>query len=162
MLQLVKEEALPQLNDIVEVPTDDPIRIFKICLEMQQICEKENGIGLSAVQVGLPWNLFVIRETKNHYNYYIDCKYETTTNERYTSLEGCLSIRSSTGHLRHFQVERWKEIKVIGKILSLKKGVQVLDFTNTYNLPLSVVFQHEIDHGLSILIRDIGREIFLY
>ena len=60
-MKLVELEDLPKLEDIQDVPLDDPMKVYKLCQEMEAICERENGIGLSAVQVGIPWKLFIVK-----------------------------------------------------------------------------------------------------
>lgn len=164
MLALVKEKDIPKADEITDVLLDNPIHLLKVCLEMQEICEKEKGIGISAVQVGLPWKLFIIKEGPNHYTYYVNCEYEPSTNaKRIFSLEGCLSIRSPEGHLRHFEVERWDHVRVKGKTISIVKGFNFVDVDEILDDPnRSIVFQHEIDHHFGKLISDTGKEVFLY
>jgi peptide deformylase len=115
-MKIVPVEEIPKA---VETPTDDLVKLLKVCLEMQILCEKENGLGLSAVQVGIPWKLFVLKNkpgANDAYSYYINCNYEPTASSKpTTSLEGCLSIRSPRGRLRLFEVERQDEIKVSGQ-----------------------------------------------
>jgi peptide deformylase len=160
-MKLVPASEIPTAG---ETPTDDLIKLLKVCLEMQVLCEKEAGAGLSAVQVGVPWKLFILKNhpgAKDAYSYYINCNYErTTASQPTTSLEGCLSIRSPRGRLRRFEVERFNEINVSGKILVLDKGLS-LEPVTLFSVTgfEAIVFQHEIDHQNGILISDIGKEI---
>jgi len=75
------------------------------------------------------------------------------------SLEGCLSLRSIDGRLRHYQVERYN-ITI--------NGYHLMNYINLDDIKLdnepieAVIFQHEIDHGYGKLISDTGREVFIY
>lgn len=170
-MELVTEGNIPQKSLVVDVPISDLMRVYKICTQMESLCEKEKGIGLSAVQVGLPWNLFLVKSDgstdfvdKNKYGYFVNCSYKPVTGQKVTSLEGCLSLRSSEGRLRYFQVERYADIQVTGHqliyenyALKLKEINHALNFQNQ-----AIVFQHEIDHQLGVLISQIGNEVVLW
>lgn len=172
MLTLVPERDLPSLDSIVSPPMNDPLELYKKFLQMEIVCEREGGIGLSAVQVGLPWKIFVVKSDgsvdfapKGKYGYFINCEYEPTTNaQQIVSLEGCLSLRSPEGRLRHFQVERWSEIRVLGSRLTIiENQLSIIEFEKEIGLrEQSVVFQHEIDHQRAVLISDRGQEVLLW
>jgi len=171
-MKLLMESDLPQVHSIVDVPLDNPAKILKTCLEMQIVCEANKGIGLSAVQVGVPWKLFIVKAAKRipvigkagEYGYFLNCEYERTNESKtIVSLEGCLSIRSQDGQLRHFEVERSDTIKVTGKRLLITDSIYIEDFVYTLGLAeQSVVFQHEIDHQRAVLISQIGKEVILW
>lgn len=167
-MRLVEVSEMPKADEITEVPLDNALEIHKICLKMVDLCEHEKGIGLSAVQVGIPWKLFIVKSSdnscallpKNGYGYFVNCDYREHTDEKVMSLEGCLSIRSDDGQLRFFQVERHKIITLYGFLLD---GLTFCKIENVViDLPVSIVFQHEADHGRGVLISSIGREMFLF
>jgi len=146
----------------VEVPTDDLFPIFRIITQMERTCSDQEGIGLSAVQVGIPWKLFIVQRGDG-YEYYINCEY-TGIGEKQKSIEGCLSLRDSQSNLRRFEVERYASIRLKGKQLkiSLETPSLVLEDINRVEDNLySVVFQHEIDHDLQRdrMIDIIGTEV---
>lgn len=169
-MRLVEVEQLPRLEEIQDVPTDDPMKVFKVCQEMEALCEQEEGIGLSAVQVGVPWKLFIVKSDgscpfieKGKYGYFANTNYEATTKEQIVSLEGCLSIRSEDGQLRFFQVERHNLIRLFGKRLFFEQRL----FFEDIELEISaaeggIIFQHEADHHFGRLISEIGKEVFLW
>jgi peptide deformylase len=169
-MQIVEINKIPILDKIQDVPMDNPIEVLKVCQNLQILCEKENGIGISAVQAGIPWKLFLIKGDgtcpfikKNEYMYFVNCNYEDTIGEKIISLEGCLSVRSPSGQLRSFQVERFKNIILKGWYLSIEKGLDLKELSeNVSALEQGIVFQHEIDHQKSILISDIGKEVFIW
>lgn len=169
-MQIVTVEQIPVLNQIKDTPVDNLIEVLKTCQELQILCDKEKGIGISAVQAGIPWKLFLIKGdgtcplvNKNKFGYFINCTYEPLDNERLVSLEGCLSIRSSDGRLRSFQVERHKNIKLYGFKLDVDNGLKLKEINEEISVEQQgVVFQHEIDHHKGVLISDIGKEIFIW
>jgi peptide deformylase len=169
-MHLVDFDKLPKREDIKDVPLDNPLEIFKICQEMEQVCERENGIGLSAVQVGIPLKLFIVKSNgscpfieEGKYGYFANTNYEATDEELIVSLEGCLSIRSQDGQLRFFQVNRHNRVRLWGKRLFFDNDLFFEDIDlNISAAEEGVVFQHEIDHSSAILISDTGKEIFVW
>jgi peptide deformylase len=169
-MQIVEINKIPTLDKIQDVPIDNLIEVLKVCQNLQILCEKENGIGISAVQAGIPWKLFLIKGDgtcpfikKNEYMYFVNCDYEDTIGEKIISLEGCLSVRSPSGQLRSFQVERFKNIILKGWYLSIEKNLDLKELSeNVSALEQGIVFQHEIDHQKSILISDIGKEFLIW
>jgi peptide deformylase len=151
-MEIVPIEDIPK--DVVDVPTSNLMTVYKTCLEMEQVCRKNQGIGLSAVQVGIPWKLFVVdRGTfpTSKFEYYLDCSYEPIDNRVQHTIEGCLSLRNEKGS-RQFQVERYVEVRVTGKQLIADDNLEVKEVDMTLKDVPSIVFQHEIDHQNQILI----------
>jgi len=156
-----------KLVEIESVPTNtrDPfkeislVEIFKICNKMERVCLENGGIGLSAVQVGLPWNLFVVQRN-NFFEHYLNCVYEPS-GEEITSIEGCLSIRDEHDSIRRFELKRYSSILVKGQRLLSDEGISVQEFSSLETGLYSIVFQHEIDHSFGIFIKDKGKEIYI-
>lgn len=169
-LKICEVSQIPTVEAVQDVSFDNPIEIFKTCQKLHLLCEKEQGIGISAVQVGLPWKLFLIRGDgtcplvpKDQYGYFVNCTYTPTNEKRVVSLEGCLSIRSSDGRLRSFQVERYTNIKIDGFKIFIDNKIRFEKFDAEIGIhQQGIVFQHEIDHQRGILISDIGKEIFVW
>jgi len=171
MMRLVEVNEIPSMAEVKDVSTDNLVEIFKIAKEMEALCLKENGIGLSAVQVGIPLKLFVVRIDNKHkfgnngFFCFCNMDYRPFAEGVIISLEGCLSIRSPSGQLRHFQVPRYREIVLNGYRLDYDGTDLKLQNLDNFRLSLedqSIVFQHEIDHQNGILISDIGKEVFLW
>jgi peptide deformylase len=157
--KLVAPEDIP-LGEIV--PLENKANLYNIFTDMIKMCEAEQGIGLSAVQVGLPYKMFVVKDGKK-FRCFLNCDYEPTTEAKRTlSLEGCLSLRSPDGRLRFFEVERWEQIKVSGTEFCLSNFEFIFGFLMCVSSPLSIVFQHEIDHDKGLLISQIGKEVSLF
>jgi peptide deformylase len=123
--------------------------LFEMGKNLEKICLKENGIGISAVQVGIPYNFFIIFRN-NIFEYYLNAEYYGI-GEKTISKEGCLSLKN-----RFFNVERYKSVLIKGSLVLRDSIRQFEKIENNY---YSFVFQHEIDHSNGILISDIGEEI---
>lgn len=167
-MQIVELENMPKVADILDTPLSDPTLLYKTCQEMVELCEAENGLGLSAIQVGIPWKLFVVKSTggcrlipKGEYGFFVNCDYAPITDEQVISLEGCLSVKSSDKQSRIFEVKRYTNIILRGFVFS--HGIKFVPIEENVSFSeQGVVFQHEIDHHRGLLISDIGKEIFLW
>lgn len=169
-MKILRHDELPK--EVADAPEDNLLALYKTCLQMENLCLAEYGVGLAAVQVGMPWHLFVVRKfsegvvrrADTHFRYFVNCSYEPvpgTTSS--SSVEGCLSIRSALGVLRQFQVERYGEVVVRGKelVASPELALVPVEFNPGRGLG-ATVFQHEIDHGFGILISDNGKELAVW
>jgi len=169
-IKIVPVEDIP--TKMVDIPTN-LMEVYETCQRMNVICDIHNGIGLSAVQVGIPWKLFVVNESfepyhnREKYEIYIDCEYEGL-DEKTPSMEACLSLKDDHGKSRYFQVERYSQIKVTGKKLvedgenlELQEIDQIFNSEKDKDGIYCIVLQHEIDHHKGILISDIGKEIHI-
>ena len=157
-MQIVPVDQIPEA---AEASTDNLIELFKLATKLQQVCFFRNGIGISAVQVGVPIKFFVINRGTS-FEYYLNCEYEGS-GEKIKSIEGCLSLLDKDGNTRRFEVERYSEITVKGKQLVITDSSSLmLKDVNTVEKGLySIVFQHEIDHQYkrNRMIDIIGREM---
>lgn len=159
-LLLVSVDVIPNAK---ECPEDNLAEIYRICLLMEEVCDKEQGIGLSAVQVGIPWQLFIVKfplteSDSPYYRHFVNCKYEGVGEEKGRSLESCLSLKNDKGNLRYFDVDRYKSIQFTGKELITESKLSLADVSMKSEDYYRIVYQHEIDHHFGILISDIGKE----
>lgn len=166
MLKIVPVKNIPAKSDITDAPTENLMHLYKTCQQMYEVCRQSNGIGLAAVQVGIPWKLCVIMLESGKFRNIVNASYKPKDGSGVVvSVEGCLSLRTHRGGLRHFEVPRYSEIVVTGKELKEENGrLMLVDFEETMKVSdgrTAIVFQHEIDHQMSILISDIGKEIQL-
>lgn len=157
-LQLVEPRLIPKGHDC---SGEDLVDLFKLGLLMQELCTKQEGIGLSAVQVGVPFDFFIVNFS-SHYRFFFNCKYEPISDAKETSLEACLSLRNLVGGLRYFEVNRYVSVRVKGKELIWEPELKVIDCELTPEEVFKVVFQHEIDHSSGTLISKIGKEVFMW
>lgn len=163
--KIVSIAEIPKPEDIVMCPTNDLRALYKICLKMQMLCLSESGVGLSAVQVGIPWRLFIAVNNPQDpfkFRYFVNCNYTPLDEEKIMSVEGCLSLKNTSGEFRRFKVNRFKNIRLVGQELLARDRLELVDVNEIYEGDLSVIYQHECDHASNITISDIGDEIFVW
>lgn len=164
-MKIVAVDEIPTKDKVIDVPTTDLMAVYRICQEMEQVCTINNGAGLAAVQVGIPWKLFVARSASGGYDNFVNCSYEPVDKPfpKQPSVEGCLSIRDNNGNCLRFQVMRWPKICIVGKKLDVNGPTPILiEIDEVVEGPDAVLYQHEIDHQNQILISDIGNPIALW
>ena len=147
----------------LESPKYSLLELYATGQKMERLCVDSKGLGLAAVQVGIPWKFFVYYNEKlKNFCYMLDCEYTPLSENKYVSIEGCLSIKGKNGEPRHFKVMRNESIRVDGKIIIAKDKMEIENYSETIQKGLECsIFQHEIDHHNNILISDIGEEIFI-
>jgi peptide deformylase len=157
-LRLVESKLIPKGQNC---SGEDLLSLFRLGLLMQEFCERQKGVGLSAVQVGVPFDFFVVKFSSD-YRYFLDCVYEPLDESKEKSLEACLSLRTLIGELRFFEVQRHSKIRVKGKELVSEPTLCLVDVDFVPDESTKIVFQHEADHSQQILISQIGKEVFLW
>ena len=147
-MKIVPVDEIPESAD---VPLDNLMQTYAILQKMVTICKSRQGIGLSAVQVGLPLKMFIVQ----CYQFYLNCEYRSIGEETQESMEGCLSVEG------RYLVNRYPKIHVKSKQLVMNEKGQpdLVDIDKDIEGHLAIVFQHEIDHQNGILISDIGRKM---
>jgi peptide deformylase len=160
-LNIVAVEQIPTKDQIQDVPLNDLSKVYRICLQLQELCNREQGIGISAVQAGIPWKLCLIKLTDG-IHFFLNCEYSPDSEDQGLWVEGCLSLKRKN-KLRTFEVRRYKQIKVNGYELLLNGSDLELKPVKDYIVTgfEATIFQHEIDHHRSVLISEIGKEIEL-
>lgn len=111
--------------------------------QMVDVMLRNNGIGLTASQVGLDYNLFVMGDRKDNATIHINPTILEYTEETVLELEGCLSFPNV-----FVKVTRPKEILAEFYDVNLKK--QVVKITG-YS---ARCYLHELDHCLGITFKD--------
>ena len=138
-LELLKENSSFLLQPVEEKPYDNSLSSQKIGYQLLDFMYLNDGIGLSANQIGLNYRMFVMGDTDVQricWNPQI-LEYSGNLVEK---MEGCLSFPNL-----FFNVKRSEQIKV--------------RYLNEYGLPItsnlsdtwSHCFQHELDHLDGIL-----------
>ena len=124
----------------INVPAFDPVELKK---EMVEFMLSNNGIGLSANQVGLDAQLFVMGDSEENSSMLINPTVLQHTEEIVIDVEGCLSFPNVFA-----QVKRPKEILVEYYDENLeKKRTHLTDYSVK-------VFLHEYDHLQGITFKD--------
>lgn len=157
-LAIVPLADIPKASDC---PTDGLLQVYKTCLGMEQVCTENSGVGLSAVQVGIPWKLYIVRDG-NGYRYFVNCEYKGV-GDKFDSLEGCLSLKNADGSPRHFIVSRFRTVRVTGKeLVFVDSKLALKEIDLEFGNLAAVIHQHEIDHHNDILISSIGDEYLIW
>jgi peptide deformylase len=165
-MKLVDLKQIPR--ETQDVPLDNLMEVYLICQKMQKICLEKNGIGLAAVQVGIPWKLFIYWNNypnrPESFSYILNSFYEpSNVSTLQSSVESCLSIKNIDDSSRYFKLNRYDSILVRGQILKCESEKPYLEqFEKKIEKDLfCVLFQHEIDHQDGKLISENGEEIYL-
>lgn len=141
-MEIVPVDQIPLGNNI-----EFSDEIWEICQELETKCREWKGVGLSAVQVGLPYNLFVII-IDDIVRFYANADYKALNSNFYSTVEGCLSLPG-----KYYKVLRPSLVAVTGHAVTPQGFV---DVTFEATGLMSTVVQHEIDHAKGILIDQIG------
>lgn len=128
-----------QLVDL-ENPIFDPKELRK---EMEDIMFSNQGIGLSANQVGLDQKVFVMGDKPDNTNICINPTILEYTEETVLDLEGCLSFP----HV-YVKIRRPKEILAEFYDENLEKQIVKIDGYS------AKCYLHELDHLLGITMKD--------
>jgi len=117
--------------------------IRKLAKEMIRIMIKNNGIGLSACQVGKNIRMFVVHPELSKKQVYINPKIIKISKRTDIMEEGCLSLPGVFIPIKRAKSLKIKAVDEDGKEFTMKaKGL------------LARVIQHENDHLNGILITD--------
>lgn len=164
-MKKTKELKLVALSEIPKggCCPQDPMALYALGLQMESLCKSVGGVGLSAVQVGLPYNFFVtVIDGKTEF--WVDCLYEGADGWVGT-VESCLSLRGKDGQLETYSVKRHKSVTVVGKKLVVEESSPsptLVDIKQNIEGGMSIILQHEIDHAEGTLISHIGEQVFFF
>lgn len=126
-------------NKILEQPSE-PVTMFddelvKLSQDMIEICKRTQAWGLAAIQIGIPKQMFVLRDDKGDFGTYINPSWYFETAAKYDMPEGCLSypgqeiVSNRYGSI----VAAWTDLTGSAHSATLH-GVE------------AQVFQHELEH----------------
>jgi peptide deformylase len=165
-LSIIPISEIPKEEDIIDTPLDDLDEIHDLFNKMVKICKDNGGVGLSAIQLGMPWKFFIVRYGINtdseFFGNYINCDYYAKPDcPTLCSTEGCLSFPG-----KNFAVNRYTDISILGQSLIVNRNRKLELVNVNYNISdidsiYLYVFQHEIDHqfGQKRLLCNIGKEL---
>jgi peptide deformylase len=125
--ETLREKSLPVQN--IDEETD------KLLAAMFAILDKHKGVGLAAIQIGLPLRLFITKIGNDTRRVFINPSIIKTSKELAEYEEGCLSLPGVWGKImrpKMIRVQAWNE-----------KGKP---FTIDADGILARVIQHEYDH----------------
>ena len=153
----MKVVPISQIPSISESTPDNLMRVYSVCLELEELCKASNGVGLHCFQVGIPWKVFV-KSGKTCFSYYLDCVYKPLQDSKEIQiLEGCLSLPGKS-----YKVKRYDKINLKGFVLVPEDKPVMLSIDETVTGMDAIIFQHEIDHAFGILISHHGLPMRIY
>ncbi len=138
MLILYPDPILRQVSAEVTFPAD----ILATIETMFKVMYENNGVGLSAIQIGVPFRI-VVADVGEGREIYINPKIERLGGVKKTVNEGCLSFPGRVDKVERFHKTTISYQDVDGKVKEL----------NTSGLR-SQMLQHEIEHLEGILLCD--------
>ena len=157
---------MKQLSIVEEIPISNKVlnenlfEIFKLSNQMEKICLDNNVLGLSANQVGIDLDFFIVKNEIGIFDCYLNCQYEGI-GEKYKSIESCLNFKNKD-KLRRFEMERYFEIKIVGKKMSVYPDLKLEDINEVKKGLMAVVFAQLIDLQSGLFISDLGKEFDIY
>jgi peptide deformylase len=125
--EILKEKSLPVKN--IDEETD------KLLAAMFAILDKHKGVGLAAIQIGVPLRLFVTKIGNDTRRVFINPSIIKTSEDLAEYEEGCLSLPGVWGKIMRPKMIRAQAWNENGK-----------PFTIEDNGILARVIQHEYDH----------------
>jgi peptide deformylase len=158
-LKIVEPELIPSSEDLLAFDPSETNFYAKLITSMEILCFSNGGVGMAAVQCGIPLKLFIASEDGENFRIFTDCEYEGI-DEKIDSLEGCLSLKDEVNGLKRFLLKRYKKIRVTGTELfvnNINEKYKKID--EVFSGVFAIVMQHEIDHNNDILLSKIGREV---
>lgn len=136
-MEILKDQD-PRLKQVSEeVKTSEIKKLKKTVEEMISTMKEANGLGLSAIQVGLPKRFFIMHDIVDSKEdiVCINPKILETFGNKVKQPEGCLSFPAL-----FLKVPRYDKIVVEFTDLDNKTEVHILEGL------IAQVFQHELDH----------------
>lgn len=127
-------------------------RILNLSKEMMELLKKENGAGLSAIQIGKKEKFMVFLNKDHKFYVAINPVYYADNTKKKVMIEKCLSYPKSS-----YAVKRWKRIRAVYYTITeeneFKKVADVLEGIHAR------IFQHETDHCKGRTIAMIGEKM---
>jgi peptide deformylase len=143
ILQIQKGENNPILRKKTQPVGKIDESILRLTRDMIETMNKNNGVGLSANQVGKDIRLFVVHPNLSKKTVFINPEFTKISKNKIIFEEGCLSVPGVYKKLQRAKSLKIKATDEFGKQFNLK----VKDM-------LARVIQHELDHLNGILIID--------
>lgn len=157
----IMSEIIQDYNFLKQVSTnvDDIYEAKSIIEKLEMVLKKyPNGYGLSAIQIGIPKKIAVIKNPTD-FNYLINPEF-VEKGEEFTFIgEGCLSFPNV-----YMETKRHKDFIIKNKVIEndvFREEMQFYyypDVVNSNELE-SVIIEHEIEHMYGMTLLDFGKPI---
>jgi peptide deformylase len=135
--ELLRQKSAPVTQ--VEIKSGE---IEKLIAEMRKTLKQAEGIGLAAVQIGVPKQVILV-EVEGTAHAFLNAKIMRKSWKKISIEEGCLSVPGKNGYVKRSANLKLTALDENGEEIKLE----------TQGLT-SIIFQHEIDHTNGILFID--------
>ena len=149
MVKEIVRDGDPNIRKVSKLIDYEKISKFELSnlmADMAATMQAHGGIGISAIQIGVPLQLMAIQTPEMNAPWFLsNCSMFPFEKFKGLSIEGCLSVPNQVG-----QVERYAKI-IVNYADPVTHGTD-----RTINLigQRAVVFQHEFDHFNGVLFTD--------
>lgn len=116
----------------------------EIIEDMKDTMKAYGGVGLAGPQVGYHKRVIIVKDYRNESDVIvlINPKIKILTQEKISSLEGCLSVPADPT-----EIPRYNSIEISGLVPTFfNDTVEFFSWTDTVTGFPAAVFQHEVDH----------------
>jgi peptide deformylase len=156
---VVRKEPDPILREISKRVLIIDAHLKSFMYSLLNIMRKEDGIGIAAIQVGVPIRAFIVHipndQEETEIFFMINPVIKSLSKEVIILPEGCLSVKTLEDKFQRGLVERPKHITINYTDLNNTHHTLTIDADQSeYHLWLARCIQHEYDHLDGILFID--------
>lgn len=139
-IELVSPDRIPLGG---EVPTDDLIEVYKVCLKLQGICSRRKLGNLSATQAGIPWSLFLLFDFQaDRFRFFLNPNYVALSEEKQDFAVRFVNVE--TDRSRYFIVSRYSQIEYRLQELVIESQPNLVELIGTDQM-LGMFVQNECE-----------------
>lgn len=144
MVEILMDDH-PLLRTVSEPVTDfnDPLGLPLLVADMIEATEDRRGLGLSAVQIGVPLRVMIVKDGER-WIVMVNPSLARTLNRFETKREGCLSI----------PMHKWGDVARPAKCDAVWFDMDGIEHRATLTGQTARIFQHELDHLNGVLLTD--------
>ena len=145
--KILRQRSKEWHNDSVHAQEE----LKDVVYQMDEAMEKYKGIGISAIQIGIPWRIFLAGRPSE---LFINPRIIEKSSIMKQDWEGCLSCPDLKVRVKrsHSVVMEYDTFNESGEYITVKRKFKGFD---------ARVVQHEFDHLNGILITDKGKVVRL-
>tara|TARA_Y100000004_G_scaffold172172_1_gene208764 strand:+ start:343 stop:843 length:501 start_codon:yes stop_codon:yes gene_type:complete len=145
--KILRQRSKEWHNDSVHAQEE----LKDVVYQMDEAMEKYEGIGISAIQIGIPWRIFLAGRPSE---LFINPRIIEKSSIMKQDWEGCLSCPDLKVRVKrsHSVVMEYDTFNESGEYITVKRKFKGFD---------ARVVQHEFDHLNGILITDKGKVVRL-
>jgi len=146
-LSIIPVENFPK--EVTPTPTEDLNEVYKTCLLLQDVMFRKGLGSLSAIQVGVPWALFVCswfpgcKPEDQHF--YLNYSYTPLSDEKQDAIVRFVNVEGRDS--RYFLVKRYKYVEYRLSELVIDTQPKLIERVGTDDLGMFVQNEAELLAG---------------